>query len=95
MLKQNVIIFKVIKLTPSRKRAWCETNIGLIKKPTNNISSIALQAFLAREQEECWEKERGIPNCECRSPKRGRKNYIEKVKGNYGHCVNCGGKIWT
>ena len=95
MLKQNVIIFKVIKLTPSRKRAWCETNIGLIKKPTNNISSVALQAFMAREQEEYWERERQIPNCECKNQKPGRHNFVGEHEGNYRKCVNCAGKIWS
>lgn len=93
---QTVIVYKVIRRASGvGKRVWCETNIGVIKKPINGVPSIALKAFEAREQEEYWVRERAIANCTCKNQKPGRNVFIGESEGNYHKCVNCGGKIWS
>lgn len=34
--KKDVEIFRIVRVTPGGLHAWCESNVGLIKKPTNS-----------------------------------------------------------
>lgn len=96
MKTQNVIVYKVIRRTSKiGKHVWCDTNVGLIKKPITDVPSIAMKAFEAREQEEYWNKERLIPNCRCQHQVLGRKVFVGEAEGRYYKCMTCGGKIWN
>jgi hypothetical protein len=95
-MKQRVIIYKILKYaSPIKSHVWVDTNVGVIKKPISSVPSIAVESFLAREQETYWDRERQIQNCECKNPKEGKKRFVGEHEGNYTKCVNCGGKIWA
>jgi len=39
MKKQKVKIKKVISQTPCKMHSWCDSNIGIIRKPNSSIPS--------------------------------------------------------
>lgn len=50
-MRKEVVIEKVLSITPGGNHAWVESNIGRIKKPLNAIPKRLLDEFRAESVE--------------------------------------------
>jgi hypothetical protein len=46
--KEKAKIIKVVKVTPGKRHAWCETNYGGKRKDINSISSDLMKEYFSQ-----------------------------------------------
>ena len=48
-MKKKITIYKILKITAGGFHCWCESNVGVIRKPNNVISDDVWNAFFGIE----------------------------------------------
>ncbi len=53
----KVQINKILRITAGRFHCWCDSNVGVIRKPTNAISDFLWDVFLGKKLKTIIKKE--------------------------------------